>query len=260
MLIHLTRAQSGLLATSRPQVMKEYVVQSNTSNRTRSLSVQRNTHLSYKAAPVPGHPQHRICSLQVLMEDHSWAALPQACDAHELELADCQAALRAAAHAAGRLALMAQPTVVYQQGAHRVSAESRELPASLLGTPLAAPLDLLVGPGGVGVALQVLPEHLCVGPGDVHGEIELGHAPGQRLARDHDAVGQLGRAHKVLLPGDLVRGIDGPLPEQAQDDLQAGRRDSAQTIPSDVTLQNQKWTRSAHLAMVRQVFSSTGFP
>ena len=80
----------------------------------------------------------------------------------------------------------------------------------------------------------MLPEHLCVGPGDVHGEVKLGHAPGQGLARDHDAVGQLGGAHKVLLPRDLVCCIDGPLSEETQDKLQAKGGTSAQTLPLDV--------------------------
>ncbi len=67
----------------------------------------------------------------------------------------------------------------------------------------------------------MLPEDLGVSALEVGGEVKLGHAPRQRLARHHDAVGQLGRAHKVLLPRDLVRRIERPLPQHVQDKLRA---------------------------------------
>ncbi len=86
-------------------------------------------------------------------------------------------------------------------------------PADSSDAPLSAPLNLLIGARGVGVALQVLPEDLCVGPLDIRGKVKLGHAPSERFTGHHDAVCKLRRAHKVLLSCDLVRCVYGPLSE-----------------------------------------------
>ena len=86
-------------------------------------------------------------------------------------------------------------------------------PTDSSDAPLSASLNLLIGARGVGVALQVLPQDLCVGPGDIRGEVEFGHAPSERFTGHHDAVCKLRRAHKVLLPCDLVRCVDGLLSE-----------------------------------------------
>ncbi len=67
----------------------------------------------------------------------------------------------------------------------------------------------------------MLPVHLCVGAGHVGGEVKLGHAASQSLPGHHHTICQHRRADVVVLPIDLVRGIQRPLFQQLQDKLRS---------------------------------------